>query len=123
MTPDKNSLTDRIALRLADFVLRRAWLVIVASLLLVVAAGSGARFLEFSNNYRVFFSQDNPELVAFDDFQDTYTKNDNILFVIQPGDGEVFAPEIAATLEWLTAEAWKIPYAIRVDLVTNFQHS
>ena len=123
MTPDKNSLTDRLALRLADFVLRRAWLVIVASLLLVVAAGAGARFLEFSNNYRVFFSEDNPELVAFDDFQDTYTKNDNILFVIQPGDGEVFAPEIAATLEWLTAEAWKIPYAIRVDSVTNFQHS
>ena len=54
----------------------------------------------------MFFSEDNPELVAFDAFQDTYTKNDNILFVIQLGDGEVFAPEIAATLEWLTAEAW-----------------
>ena len=61
--------------------------------------------------------------MAFDEFQDTYTKNDNILFVLQPGDGDVFTPEIADTVEWLTAEAWKIPYAIRVDSVTNFQHS
>ncbi|MFQ5972403.1 MAG: outer membrane lipoprotein-sorting protein [Alphaproteobacteria bacterium] len=123
MSPDNPGFTERLALRLADFVMRRAWLVIVATLLLVIVAGSGARFLEFSNNYRVFFSPENPELVAFERFQDTYTKNDNILFVIQPGDGQVFEPELAAALEWLTAEAWKIPYAIRVDSITNFQHS
>ena len=45
------------------------------------------------------------------------------LFVIQPAEGAVFEPELVDALEWLTAEAWKIPYAIRVDSVTNFQHS
>jgi predicted RND superfamily exporter protein len=123
MTKDDPSRSDRLALRLADFVSRRPWLVIGLALLTVAAATSGARFLEFSNNYRVFFSPDNPELVAFEDFQDTYTKNDNIVFVVQPAEGTVFTPRLADALETLTAEAWKIPYAIRVDSITNFQHS
>ncbi len=122
MTPKALS-SDRFAARLADFVIRRRWLVIVATLLLVGISSSGARFLEFSNNYRVFFSPENPYLVAFETFQDTYTKNDNILFVVQPGQGTVFTPRMADALERLTAEAWKIPYTIRIDSITNFQHS
>ncbi len=122
MTPKALS-SDRFAARLADFVIRRRWLVIVATLLLVGMSSSGARFLEFSNNYRVFFSPENPYLVAFETFQDTYTKNDNILFVVQPGQGTVFTPRMADALERLTAEAWKIPHTIRVDSITNFQHS
>ena len=43
--------------------------------------------------------------------------------MIQPGEGPIFEPELVDALEWLTAEAWKIPYAIRVDSVTNFQYS
>ena len=123
MSSDTLGFTDRVALRLGRFVTRRPWVVIVATLLLAIGASSGVRFLAFSNNYRVFFSPENPELVAFDDFQDTYTKNDNILFVIQPSEGAIFEPELVDALEWLTAEAWKIPYAIRVDSVTNFQYS
>jgi predicted RND superfamily exporter protein len=114
---------DRVALRLAGLVTGHPWLVIGLIGLLALTAASGIRFLEFSNNYRVFFSSDNPELVAFEDFQSTYTKNDNILFVLQPEDGSVFTPAMADATEGLTADAWKIPYAIRVDSVTNFQHS
>ncbi len=114
--------TDRIAAILGDNVIRFRWLVILATLVVVAAAASGGRFLDFSNNYRVFFSDKNPELVAFDRFQATYTKNDNILFVLQPEDGEVFTPRIAAAIEKLTEGAWKIPFAIRVDSVSNFQH-
>jgi predicted RND superfamily exporter protein len=123
MRQETSSRTDRLALGLAGVVIRRPWLVVGLTVLLVAAAASGARFLEFSNNYRVFFSPDNPELVAFEEFQATYTKNDNIQFVIQPERGSVFTPRVADAVERLTAEAWKIPYAIRVDSVTNFQHS
>ena len=56
-------------------------------------------------DYRVFFSPENPELVAFDGVQNTYTKNDNILFVIQPSEGEILESELVAALEWLTSEA------------------
>jgi predicted RND superfamily exporter protein len=123
MKTSKLSPSDRLAVTLADRILARPWIVVLVSLLLVVAAGSGARHLEFSNNYRVFFSADNPELLAFEDFQKTYTKNDNILFILQPAAGTTFGPATVDAVEWLTAEAWKIPFAIRVDSVTNFQHS
>jgi len=114
---------DAFALSLVDRVIRRPWLTIALTLLMVIGAASGVRHLEFSNNYRVFFSPKNPDLVAFEDFQATYTKNDNIVFVVHPENGEVFSPEIIEAVERLTAEAWQIPYAIRVDSITNFQHT
>ena len=114
---------DQFAVRLFDVVTRRPWLVIFATILVTLLAGSGARHLAFSNNYRVFFSPQNPELVAFEDFQATYTKNDNIIFVLQPKDGEVFNPQFIAAVEKLTEDAWQIPFAIRVDSPTNFQHT
>jgi len=115
--------TDRFALALAGAVTRRPWLTIVMSVAAVLIAASGVVHLEFSNNYRVFFSKENPELLAFEAFQNTYTKNDNIMFVLKPDGGDVFTPEVASATEKLTRAAWKIPYAIRVDSVTNFQHS
>ena len=117
------TISDRWAIRLADFVIRRRWFVILATILAVAAAAAGARHLEFSNNYRVFFGADNPELMTFEAFQATYTKNDNILIVVQPKDGKLFTPSQAAVVESVTASAWKTPFAIRVDSITNFQHT
>jgi len=114
---------DQIALAAAGFFIRHRWKVIIALFVLVAAIGSGMRHLQFANNYRVFFGPTNPELLAFDEFQKTYTKNDNILFVLQPADGRIFSPRIAEAIEEITERSWKIPYAIRVDSVSNFQHS
>jgi len=114
---------DRFAVRLTQWVIAHRWLVIAASLVLAVAAGSGARYLEFSTNYRVFFSKANPELQAFENLQDTYTKNDNFFFVLEPESGQAFDAQTLAAVEDLTARAWQIPYAIRVDSVSNFQHT
>ena len=114
---------ERFALSLTDFVLQRPWKVLAITILMVLAAAWGGLRLGFSNNYRAFFSPDNPELVAFESFQATYTKNDSILFVLQPRDGSVFSRDNLSAVEELTEKAWQIPYAIRVDSVTNFQHS
>ncbi len=122
-TEDKQTRTDHLASSIVNFVIRYPWLTILATLLLVVSTGTGLRFIEFSTNYRVFFSPQNPELVAFENFQQTYTKNDNILFTLKPEHDATFTPRMTEAIEALTAEAWQIPYAIRVDSVTNFQHS
>jgi predicted RND superfamily exporter protein len=84
---------------------------------------SNMRFLDFATNYRVFFSGDNPDLVAFEDFQKTYTKNDNFLFVIQAKDEAAFDGTLSEIAERITTEAWQIPYAIRVDSIPNFQYT
>ena len=45
---------------LGDRVIRYRWWIIFATLTLVFLTASGARFLEFSTDYRVYFSKDNP---------------------------------------------------------------
>ena len=114
---------DRIAARFTRGVIRFRWLVILAAVLGAVTIGSGAQNLEFANNYRVFFSDENPELVAFEELQATYTKNDNFVFVLEPADGDAFSTDTLAAVEALTEAAWRIPFAIRVDSISNFQHS
>jgi predicted RND superfamily exporter protein len=115
--------TDSLALKIADFATKRRWLVVAAALIITAVAASGVTQLAFSNNYRIFFSEENPDLLNFNAFQQTYSKNDNILFVLQPQEGDVFTPEMAQVIERVTKEAWQIPFASRVDSVSNFQHS
>jgi predicted RND superfamily exporter protein len=114
---------DRFAERLTRGVIRWRWLVVLAAVFSALAIGFGAKNLEFANNYRVFFSDENPELTAFEDLQATYTKNDNFLFVLRPSDGNAFSTDTVVAVEELTDAAWKIPFAIRVDSISNFQHS
>ena len=104
-------------------VIRWRWLVVVASLAVTVACLSGVGRLSFSNNYRVFFSDQNPQLRAFEALERIYTKNDSILFVLQPKDRDVFTPETLKLVASLTEEAWQIPFSTRVDSLTNFQHT
>ncbi len=92
-------------------------------LVLVIWAASGMRFLQFKSDYRMFFSEDNLQLLAFEKLQDTYTKSDNVLFAIAPKDGNVFTVEVLAMLEKMTEMAWQMPYSSRVDSITNFQYS
>ncbi len=114
---------DRFAVSLTQTAISRPWTVIALSLVLVIAAGAGMSRLELSTNYRVFFSKANPELRAFEALQDTYTKNDNFFFVLEAQDGNAFSARTLDAVEHLTEAAWQIPYAIRVDSVTNFQHT
>jgi predicted RND superfamily exporter protein len=107
----------------AQWLVRWRWPVLVMCLLLAGLAGSGGQFLAFKTDYRVFFSEDNPQLQAFEQLQNTYTKTDNVLFVLAPKDGRVFSNETLTTVIELTEAAWQIPYSIRVDSITNFQHT
>ena len=106
----------------SEWVIRWRWWLILLCIATTVAAGSGARFLEFTTDYRVFFSKENPQLQAFEELQDVYSKNDNVLFVIAPKDGRVFTRETLATVEWLTEAAWQLPYSSRVDSITTFEY-
>ncbi|MEN8132779.1 MAG: MMPL family transporter, partial [Pseudomonadota bacterium] len=107
----------------AKNIIRWRWAVILLSLLAVFAVASGGRFLGFTNDYRAFFSEENPQLLAFEKLEKTYTKDDNVLFVLAPKDGNVFTNETLAAIEKLTTVAWQVPYSTRVDSISNFQHT
>lgn len=106
-----------------NLILRWRYLIVLLCSLLVIAFGTGLSKLELSTNLEVFFSQDDPQLIAYDAVRDTYTRDDNLFLVFQPANGQVFTPENLAIVEDLTDQAWRTPYAIRVDSVTNFQHT
>ena len=105
------------------WIIRWRYLVVLVTIALTFAAASGGRFLGFSNDYRMFFGDDNPQLLAFEKMQATFNKNDNVLFVVTPKSGKVFTRETLAVIKDLTEEAWQTPYSIRVDSITNHQHT
>lgn len=105
------------------WVLRWRFAVLLGTVVVAVGIASGAQHLGFSTDYRVFFSKENPQLAAFEELQDVYTKDDNILFVLKPAEGDVFTTAALTAIKTFTEEGWKIPYATRVDSLTNFQHS
>ena len=86
------------------------WAIIILTLIIAGVLSSGARFLSFTNDYRIFFSDDNPQLLALDRLQNTYTKDDTVLFIITPKDGNVFTTQTLTSIEDLTYSAWDIPY-------------
>ncbi len=109
--------------RFFNFVLNWKYLVILLSVLITAALGTGLQKLAFSNDYRMFFSEANPQLTAFEQLQDTYSKNDNVLFVLAPRDGRVFTRDTLAAVQELTQAAWQLPYSLRVDSISNFQYT
>lgn len=100
----------------------RVWSLLL-SIVLVLASASGAKNLVFTNDYRVFFAGDDPHLVAFEAMQDTYSKNDNALIALAPVDGIVFKPGTLAAIADITERAWQTPYSVRVDSLSNYQHT
>ncbi len=108
---------------LASWVIRYRYVVIIVTLIFVVVMASGMRFLTFTTDYRAFFSTNNPQLNAFEAIQNTYSKYDNLLFVLAPKNAQVFSRQTLAAIEWLTEQAWKIPYSSRVDSLSNFQYT
>jgi predicted RND superfamily exporter protein len=108
---------------LGQWVIKHRWLLITACLIFAAAAGSGIRYLTFTNDLRVFFSEANPQLQALEALENTYNKIDNVFFIIAPTDANAFTRKTLSAVEELTEDAWQIPYSSRVDSITNFQHS
>ncbi len=109
--------------RFAEWVVAARWPIVAATLILVAVAASGSLFLKFSTDYRVFFSEDNPQLLALEALESTYGKSHNVLFMIVPEDGDATSEQALAAVGWLTERAWQAPYSRRVDSIANFQHT
>ena len=103
--------------------LQARWPIIAASLVLIALAASGGRFLEFSSNYRVYFSSDDPRFLALDKLENTYEKSDNVLFIIDPEDRDATSEQALKAALWLTERAWQTPYSTRVDSLANFPYT
>ncbi|WP_213998387.1 MMPL family transporter [Arsukibacterium sp.] len=98
-------------------------LIMVLSLLLIIGSGLGIGKLYFRGDYRIFFTDDNPQLLAFEQMQQQFNKSDNILIAIAPASKQVFSAQTLSLVRQLTEAAWQTPYSIRVDSLSNYQHT
>ena len=90
---------------------------------LCIGLAAGLINLTFDYSYRAYFTEDNQQLNDFDEIQNRFTQTDNVIFVIRPQVGDVFTQEVLSAIHWLTEESWQLPYSIRVDSISNYQHS
>jgi len=114
---------DTRVVNFANWVQDHRWLVIFISLFAVLVTSMGLKNYQLETDFRVFFGEDNPQLIAFNDLENTYVKNDQLLYVITPKDGDVFDPKVLSAIEDFTDQAWTITHSSRVDSLTNFQHT
>jgi predicted RND superfamily exporter protein len=103
--------------------LRHPWWSLAWVMVLVVLFSMGAKNLYFRGDFRIFFSQDNPQMQAFERMQARFNKSDNMLVAIAPASGTVFDAKVLAVVKELTDAAWQTPHSLRVDSITNFQHT
>lgn len=105
------------------WMLRHRIAFIVATVAWIVLSSIGLGRLGFKNDYRMFFSRDNPELLAFESLQKAFTRADNILIAVTPRRGGPPGRETLIAIEALTGQSWQLPGATRVESITNFQDS
>jgi len=120
-SPIKNGPVS--AKKFGEWVIAARWPIILATLVLAAAASGGVAFLKTSTDYRIYFSPDNPELLAFESLENTYEKSDNVLFMIVPDDRNAASGKALKATVWLVERAWGMPSSTRVDSVANFPHT
>jgi predicted RND superfamily exporter protein len=121
---------DKLERAFGEWIIRyRIW-VILACVIMVILAIPFGKAPNLTTNYRVFFSKENPELRAFENLERTYSKQDNILFVITPKNGNVYTKETLRAVGELSNELrgkkgyiWKLPGIKQTSSLLYAQYS
>ena len=109
--------------RYTNYIIQHYKGVIFISLLIMLVLGAGAKNLTATSDFRIYFSDDNPQLVSFENLEATYGKQDTLSFFIQPENKNLFTKQNLTLIWELTEKSWDLPYAERVNSLTNYQHT
>lgn len=110
--------------RLARTIVARPWLWVALALACATIAAIRLDGVWPPNpSARVFFGPDNPDWKALERFEQRFGKSENLMIVIVPEGGDVFAPPVLAAIGDLTEQAWHLPFVSRVNSLTNYPHS
>jgi uncharacterized protein len=123
MSNKRETIFERTGEALGVFVTGNRLVTTLISLVLCLAFASGITRARFSTDYRIFFSKEDPGLAAFKKLESVFSKTDNVLLVVHAKNGSVFTQETLSVVQELTERSWKIPYASRVDSLTNYQNA
>ncbi|NNC55278.1 MAG: RND family transporter, partial [Pseudomonadales bacterium] len=109
--------------RLVDFLMRwRNWLAL-ACIILSALLAVGMQKLYFQSSYKVFFTEEDPQRIAHESQMEEYARSEDEIILLSFSGSKVFDKKNLATLQRATEMAWNMPYATRVDSLTNYQYS
>ena len=102
----------------------RQWVTILLSLLVMLALAAGARHIVAVDvDVRNHFGKSDPQIIALEQLEETYSLSDAALVAVAPRSGTVFGRDELVAIEELTEQLWRTPYATRVDSIANHSHS
>lgn len=104
-------------------VVQRPRLTLAFSLAVALLCSMGLSQLKANNDYKAFFQPDDPWLIASENIQNTYTRDQNIMLVVRSNTATLFDKNGMHCLRQATDTGWQLPYVTRVDSVANFQFS
>ncbi len=111
---------DVLSVRLTQSILAHQKTTLFVVVLIFLLSLVGVSRLTFSNDYRIFFSDSNPELKDLNAFKEVYGQSDSIFVVIHNPHGSIFSENIIPDIEALVEQAKDIEYVVRVEAITNF---
>ncbi len=104
-------------------VVTRRWTMVLASVALATVLTAGVvQLVTVDVGIRNHFEEDDPHLTNLELFEQTYAVSDSILVVAAPPGDTIFTQDALLAIEELTNTLWFVPYAIRVDSITNYLH-
>ena len=97
--------------------------ILIPTLLLILFATIGAKFLEQPSGYRGFVENGQPNYEEILNLEEKYGMIDTLSYVIKPNSGDVFQKDVLQLIYELTEVSWKTPYSSRVSSLTNHQYT
>ncbi len=98
------------------------WILLVLLVLCVVSLPNLQR-LHLSNDFRVYFSSDNPQLKAFDSFEANFSSHDSIALVAELKSDSWLHSKQQKRIEEFTEHWRQLPAVTRVNSLSNYQYT
>ena len=104
-----------------DFIHKHRLSITLVVILAVAGASLGIGQLRVSTDNRIFYGPQNPYYLDYLRFEESFTSNDTILFVVSAPFSITYG-EYPSAIRWLTEKASALNHVIRIDSLANYPH-
>jgi len=98
-------------------------LTLLIVVLATMLAGVGYKNLWLNTDYKIFFDKDDALLSEFQKQEITFSKSDTVVIAVEAKGGDIFDKDVLEAIDELTRLGWESPYSMRVDSITNYNHT
>ncbi len=105
--------------KFVEFIVNKPLMAIACAVAILLVLAPGVKGLVPNFTHTAFFTDDDPMVLQFNDFEKQFSNDDNLLIAVKSPSG-IFDEDSALLLQEITKEMWLVPDIIRVDSLSNF---